>query len=113
MSDDDDVFDFPPENLYVVMDKMKGTGSILAACDTQDLCDVYAKMFPMQDDLYQVSCLHMKKLSSAIVNRTMMSLVDSGCVEYFWNEKAEDFSFSLTDKGTERAEKLDEELREE
>lgn len=100
MSDeDDDVFTFPPENMFQVLDHMKGCSPVLETCDTQELCELYTKLFPMQDGLYEISEPYVTALNTAIINKTLLELVKKDLVTMLWDDETNGFSFQITEKG--------------
>lgn len=97
--DEEDIFTFPSENLFTVLDEMKTSGKLLSTCDTQELCDMYAKLFPMKDGVYKLSFDHMKTLHMTMCSNSMRKLVQEHLIEVLWDDKTNDFVFQITELG--------------
>jgi hypothetical protein len=97
-------FVFPPENMFIVLDTMKECSDLLEKCETQDLCEIYAKLFPIKDGVYELSDTHLKALCHAVFDKTSLELVDKGLLELMWNDEANEFAFRLTEYGKRVAE---------
>ena len=93
------LYTFPAENLAVILDHMKRTHNFIRAADTKDLCEVYEKLFPAQDGMYQLSVNHIMALINAVRDQALLELVDLGYMAMSWDDKTEQFVFSLTDLG--------------
>lgn len=97
--EDEDHYVFPPENMFEVLDSMKQCNKLLMTCETQDLCDFYVKLFPIEDGLYKICQSHMHALAQAMTDKTCLELVDKGYLELVWNDESNDFAFTLTPLG--------------
>ena len=105
MNFEDEHYVFPPENMFKVFDRMKLCNELLMTCETQTLCDLYAKLFPIKDGLYKMCRDHIRDLAKAMVDKTCLDLVDQGCLELVWNDEINDFAFILTPLGRELGQK--------
>ena len=101
LNDDEDLFEFPEDQLYKVLDTMKECSEMLLACDTLELCDEFKKLFPPEFGICAISENRLKKLNTKIINDTLMDLVKKDLVEMTWDDKLRDFVFrNKTTSGT-------------
>lgn len=106
---EEDYYVFPPGNMFEVLDYMKRCNTLLTTCETQALCDLYIKLFPIEDGLYTICRGHVEALAKAMADQTCLDLVDKGCLELVWNDATNDFAFILTTLGKEWGQRLEEE----
>ena len=104
---DEERYVFEPENMFTVWDKMKQCNHLLITCETQYLCELYAKLFPVRDDgLYELCESHVKALVHAVFDTNALILVDKGLVELVWSDEENDFAWRATEAGHEAAKRL-------
>lgn len=97
-------YNFEPEKIYIVLNSMKRCKPLLNACETEDLCDLYKKLFPLNNHgMYDITPEHLDELEKAMHDQILLELVDRGLLEMGWDGEANDFTFRLTEEGVEKS----------
>ena len=97
MTEDEEEYEFPEENLEQVIDYLKESSEMLKECPTDELCEKYKKMFPPQFGMYRMSEERLIKLNNEMINDTLRQLVKDGLVEMSWDDEKNDFVFFVND----------------
>lgn len=105
MSKYNKLYRFKAENMVPVLDRMKGSHPFIEHADTNDLCEIYRKLFKPVDGMYEISIKHVFALVNAVRDKALLELVDMGHLDLTWDPEKEEFAFILTDKGREEIER--------
>lgn len=97
MTEDEEEYEFPEENLEQIIDYLKQSSEMLKECPTEELCEKYKKMFPPQFGMYRMSEERLIKLNTEMINDTLHQLVKDGLVEMSWDDEKNDFVFFVND----------------
>lgn len=97
MTEDEEEYEFPEENLEQIIDYLKQSSEMLKECPTEELCEKYKKMFPPQFGMYRMSEERLIKLNNEMINDTLHQLVKDGLVEMSWDDEKNDFVFFVND----------------
>ena len=93
MTEDEEEYEFPEENLEQIIDYLKQSSEMLKECPTDELCEKYKEMFPPQFGMYRMSEERLIKLNNEMINDTLRQLVKDGLVEMSWDDEKNDFVF--------------------
>jgi hypothetical protein len=97
-----------PEHLFYVLNELKELSPMLAKCDTQTIVDRFGELTKRNEEgKYPINQETLDKLAYSFIDEAMSSLTDKGILQMSWDEEAEDFVWSLTEKGREHAKKVE------
>ena len=88
-------YTFSPEQMYPIMDRMRGMSTFFGAHSTEDLIEKFKKFQQIGlDSKYILSIQIIEKFSDYLVSDTLKELVDKDLIDYYWSDEYQDFVFS-------------------